>query len=84
MGLSAERMTSLEDHYEVWGLEEVRKELERPDRDQFVDPDVTAFARAWVEVKEARIQARERRARMALITVGLVLLGLSIAVIRAF
>lgn len=83
MGLSAERMAALEDHYEVWGLDEVRKELKRPDRDQFVDPDVTAFARAWVEAKEARILSHDRRVRMALIAVGLVLLGLSIAVIRA-
>lgn len=81
MGLSAERMASLEDHYEVWGLEEVRKELERPDREQFVDPEVTAFARAWVEAKEASILCHDRRVRMALVTVGLVLLGLIIAVI---
>lgn len=48
MVLSAERMIALEDHYEIWGLDEVRKELESPDRDTFVDPEVTAFTWAWV------------------------------------
>jgi hypothetical protein len=60
MVLSAERKISLEDRYEVWGLDEVRKELERPDRDQFINPDVTAFGQAWVEAKEASIQRRKR------------------------
>jgi hypothetical protein len=84
MGLLAERMISLADRYEVWGLDEVRKELGRPDRDQFVDRDVTAFARAWIDAKEASIHRHERRSRIVLITAGLVLLGLTIALISEF
>ena len=84
MVLSAERKISLEDRYEVWGLDEVRKELERPDRDQFINPDVTAFAQAWVEAKEASIHCRKRRSKIILTIVGLVLLGLAIALIPEF
>jgi len=77
--LSAERMIALEDHYEIWGLDEVRKELERPDRNTFVDPEVTAFTRAWVEAKEKSILRSKWRHQIVL-TAGLVLLGLAIAI----
>lgn len=79
MSLSAARMIALEDHYEIWGLDEVRKELERPDRNTFVDPEVTAFTRAWVEAKEKstlRAKWRQQIVRAS----GLVLLGLAIAI----
>jgi hypothetical protein len=83
MLLSAERKISLEDHYEVWGLDEVRKELQRPDRDQFVDPEVTAFTRAWVEVKENSLLRAKWRRQIGLVT-GLLFLGAAIAVILQF
>ena len=81
MALPAERKIALEDHYELWGLDEVRNELERPDRDQFVDPEVTAFAKAWVEAKEESIHSRKRRSKTILTIVGLVLFGLAIALV---
>ncbi len=46
MGLSAEQKELLEARYETWGLDQVREELERDDRDLFAHPDVTAVARA--------------------------------------
>ena len=84
MVLSAERKISLEDRYEVWGLDEVRKELNRPDRDQFTDPEVTAFARAWVEAKEASARRKRSYSIMFLAIVGLVLFGLAIALVTEF
>lgn len=81
MVLSAERKISLELRYEVWGLDEVRKELERPDRDQFIDPDLTAFARSWIEAKEARAHRKRSYLIVILTIVGAVLLGLGIALI---
>lgn len=79
MSLSAVRMIALEDHYEIWGLDEVRKELERPDRNTFVDPEVTAFTRAWVEAKEKSILRAKWRQQIVRAS-GLVLLGLAIAI----
>jgi hypothetical protein len=79
MSLSAARMIALEDHYEIWGLDEVRKELERPDRNTFVDPEVTAFTRAWVEAKEKSILRAKWRQQIVCAS-GLVLLGLAIAI----
>ena len=83
MVLSAERKISLEDHYEVWGLDEVRKELQRLDRDQFVDPEVTAFARNWVEAKETSLVRAKWRRQIGLVT-GLLFLGAVIAVVLEF
>jgi hypothetical protein len=83
MVLSAERKISLEDHYEVWGLDEVRKELQRPDRGQFVDPEVTAFARDWVEAKENSLLRAKWRRQIGLVT-GLLFLGAAIAAMLQF
>lgn len=84
MVLSAERKTALEDRYEVWGLDEVRTELNRPDRDQFTDPEVTAFAWAWVEAKEASARRKRNQSVTFLAIVGLVLFGLTIALVTEF
>ena len=84
MVLSAERKISLEDRYEVWGLDEVRKELNRPDRDQFTDPEVTAFAWAWVEAKEVTARHKRRYSIMFLVIVGLVFFGLAVALVMEF
>ncbi len=83
MVLSAERIIALEDHYEIWGLDEVRKELESPDRDTFVDPEVTAFTWAWVEAKEKNLVRAKWRRRIGLATV-LLFLGAAIAAILQF
>ena len=59
MGLSAEHEEWLTALYESWGLEKVRRELDRFERNQFAHPEVTAFARAWVEHREAAIRRRK-------------------------
>ena len=83
MALSRERMTALEDRYEIWGIDEVRKELEQPDRDEFSVPEVTAFAEAWLDAKEASIRGNKFR-KVVLTIVGFVLLGLAIALFLEF
>ena len=76
MALSAEHKERLESRYEDWGLDLVRRELERDDRDRYASPDVTEFARAWIKAKEAR----HRRKRLLV----LVLAIFGIAQISAF
>ncbi len=71
MTLSAQQKELLEARYETWGLDRVRKELERDDRDLFAHPDVTALARAWIEAKEAR-HRRKRLLVLVLATFGIV------------
>jgi len=83
MVLSAERMIALEDRYEIWGLDDVRKELGRPDRHTFVDPEVTAFTQAWVQAKEKSI-IRAKWRQQIFCALGLVLLGLTIAIVSEF
>ena len=58
MGLSAEDQDRLLARYEIWGVETVRRELEREDRDTFIDPEVTAFAQAWVAAHERSARRR--------------------------
>ena len=77
--LSADKKVALQYRYEVWGLDEVRKELERTDRDQFADPEVTAFAKAWVEDQDARFQRHTRRRQLILSAIALVLMGCILA-----
>ncbi len=74
MALSVEQMERLETHYEMWGLDLVRRELERDDRDRYASPDVTAFARAWIKAQEAR-HRRKRLLVLVLATFGIVLIS---------
>ena len=71
MTLSAEQKERLETRYESWGLDQVRRELERDDRDRYASPDVTAFARAWIKAKEAG-HRRKRLLVLVLATFGIV------------
>ena len=59
MGLSDDQKLRLKVRYEAWGIDDVRKELERVDRKQFVHPDITEFAQNWVIEKEARLRRRQ-------------------------
>lgn len=78
MGLSTEHREWLEALYETWGLDKVREELERSDRNEFADPEVTAFARAWIEATEAGDRRRNRS--IATVTIfGAILLGAVLA-----
>lgn len=80
MGLSAEQKEWLEARYEYWGLDRVREDLQRPERDRFSDPDVTALARAWVEAKEAGAR-RKSNIMVILAVVCLVPLAMASALI---
>ena len=80
MGLSTEQKELLEARYETWGLDRVREELERDDRDLFANPDVTALAWAWIEAKEAG-RRRARRSIVVLTIVGIVQLGVALALV---
>jgi hypothetical protein len=59
MGLSAEKKKSLKALYETWGIDKVRKDLERHYYPSLLSSDVSAFERAWVAAKEA--QGRRRK-----------------------
>ncbi|MDA0652242.1 MAG: hypothetical protein O3C49_03055 [Proteobacteria bacterium] len=58
MGLSAEKKKSLKALYDTWGLDKVRRDLERHYYPSLLSSDVSAFERAWVAAKEA--QGRRR------------------------
>ena len=49
MGLSLEQKKWLKARYDAWGIDRVREELRRADRDLIAHPDVTAFAEGWIE-----------------------------------
>ena len=83
MGLSAQQKETLEARYEIWGFDQVREELERDDRNQIADPDVTAFAQAWIEAKEAS-HRRAKRSLVALAIIGIVQLGVALGFILEF
>ena len=78
--MSAQQMELLEARYEAWGLDRVREKLERDDRNLIAHPDVMAFARAWIEAKEAS----HRCARLAIVIlsiVSIVQLGVALALV---
>ena len=83
MGLSAQQKELLEARYEAWGFDRVREELAHRDRDLIAHPDVTAFARAWIEAKEAS-HRRAKRSLVALAIIGSVQLGVVIALVLEF
>ena len=83
MGLSAQQKELLEARYEAWGFDRVREELAHGDRDLIAHPDVTAFARAWIEAKEAR-QRRARRSIVVLAIIGIVQIGGAVALMLDF
>lgn len=72
-GLTDDEMDRLQIRYEMWGVDRVREELERPDRDQFVHPDVTAFAHEWLEAKEAAVRRSKDSTRILAIAACIVI-----------
>jgi len=62
MGLSAEKKKTLRDLYETWGIEKVRKDLQRHYYPSLVSPDVSAFERDWVKSKEAQDRHKKQLA----------------------
>jgi len=83
VGLSAQQKELLEARYEAWSLARVPEELERDERELIAHPDVTDFAQAWIEAKEAS----QRRARLSIVVlaiVGIVQLGVALALVVEF
>ena len=60
MGLSAEKKKSLRKLYETWGLDKVRKDLQRYQYPSLTSIDVSAFERAWLMAKEAKGRRRKQ------------------------
>jgi hypothetical protein len=54
MALSEEQKDHLVARYEMWGPDQVRAELARADRSDFVDPEITALAQSWLAAKTQR------------------------------
>ena len=72
MELTEDRKAWLAAQYHTWGLETVRRELTRENRDTFTDPDVTEFAESWVKDEERAL--RRKKLRGAAMTFAAVLL----------
>ena len=79
MELSAEEMERLLARYELWGVDKVREELAREDRELFSSPEMTEFAEAWIEAQELRERHR-RQGRLAVAAVCLAALGTGLGV----
>lgn len=62
MALSKQKKRELKALYETWGVDAVRRDLERNNHPLLVSPEVIAFARAWVKTQEAK---GPRRAQIA-------------------
>lgn len=60
MGLSAEKKKTLKALYETWGVDKVRKDLERHQYPSLLSTDISAFERAWVKAKEAKGRRKEQ------------------------
>ncbi len=60
MGLSAEKKKSLKALYETWGLDKVRRDLQRHYYPSLLSTDVSAFERAWATAKEAKGRRRQQ------------------------
>lgn len=74
MPLTGEERDSLLARYEVWGVDRVKAELERPDRKMFAQPEITSFACDWIEGQEKGRRGR-RVVDLTLLAVGIGLLG---------
>lgn len=83
MGLSAEQQDVLRARYEAWGLDGVRQELERNDRDPLLPAEVAAFARDWVAAEEARLR-RMMRVIARLVVAAALLFAASFAAVLVF
>jgi len=82
-GISAEQQELLEARYFQWGLERVRRELARVDRDVFLAPEVTAFTRLWIAAEE-KAQRWEKFKGAALTYFGIMLSGAAIGALLKF
>ena len=65
MVLTTEKKNSLKALYGVWGIDTVRREIERSDNAGLTPPDVVAFARDWIAAEEARGQRTVQTVKIA-------------------
>lgn len=82
MHLSAEQAKWLTARYEARGLDAVRRELERNERDRLVPSDVAAFGWAWVRAEETKLR-RARLSMVILIIISAVVPGIIVALALA-
>lgn len=73
MELTKDRKAWLAAQYHTWGIDTVRRELTRRDRETFTDPEVTEFAATWVKGEERAL--RRKKLRGAAMTFAAVLLA---------
>lgn len=79
MGLSRDRREHLDVLYHIWGVEEVREELARLEKDPFAEPDVREFTRRWVVAKDVSSVRKNKRQITVATIVGAVLVGILLA-----
>lgn len=65
MALTTEKKDSLRALYAVWGLDTVRREIERNGHNGLTPPDVIAFARSWIATEEAKGQRMIQNVKVA-------------------
>ena len=80
MALTTEKKDSLRALYAVWGLDTVRREIERNGHNGLTPPDVVAYARSWIATEEAKgqrtVQTVKIMATVALSVIGGTIVGL--------
>ena len=81
MVLSAEKKKSLKALYETWGLDAVRKDLERNYHPSLVPTDISAFERAWVAAKESKGPRRKRFVVALQVMIFSLLAGIVVAIV---
>ena len=54
MGLSSRKQKSLSALYETWGIDKVRRDLERHQYPSLLSTDVSVYERTWLNAKEAQ------------------------------
>jgi hypothetical protein len=84
MALSRDQKESLHARYEEWGIDTVKAALSMPGRDQYVDPEVTRVAHAWVNDKIASLARRESRLAHLLLLAAAIECGFVIALTKQF
>lgn len=83
LGLTPEHQELLMTRYYAWGLDRVRKELARTERDTFVPPEITEFARRWVAAEE-KVQRWKKFRGAAATYFGIMLGGTALATLLSF
>lgn len=79
MGLSAEKKRTLNALYDTWGIDKVRRDLQRHYHPSLLSTEVNEFARAWVNAKDAKGRRRELGYKLFRVLFFSILAGLVVA-----